>query len=937
MSRFLRMKKKLASVSGTGNGEKILQNHMGFSGGRILRVIESTMEKQKGSKAAKETRKSLLRFVIKADTLLQEGQFNLSMWTDVESSILDLCKIVAAATASSIALRRRYSSIKEVPTTPTTTTRKKIGLSISTGDDNEATKTDSVPTTPTQSQEQEHGGLKRTMSRRAPKTNGPPGMASFGDDSVTGPSSNNTESLLPPSAPETPVGGPPPPGMFDDNNSGGGPPGMNSESKTNGNPGAPPSGLASRGRPPLPSRPTPKDYTQDDIQSICMSIASLVPILMNLLAKEDKMSTKNRTTLSQLISSISTPDFLEIFLTDKRNKDERSTAYAVSSAYADQLTTVCNKRNEKLRVAAFAGDMETIHTCVENGADVNSRREDCTTPLWFAAAKGQEAAVRYLIKNGADSSIADKDGALPVMLAAQEGHLDIVRLLLEPDLHKNVPEASTLATLVFIAARKGHADLLDHILKAHVAELSVATPGGNAKAAPIELALTLAIQQGHIQLVHVLLKHGCNIASAIEHGITPVLVSASHSGSVEMTQLLIDEAGADVNAVDKAGISPLAEAAECGHTSVGQILMDNGAKVDTAGTHDGMTALLLASQAGYTDFVDMVLKGGANVSARDHIGSTALMLAAQQGHDAMVNKLVKAGSPVNAKDDDGTSALFFAAQEGYPAVVKILLSNGANPNLTDDHGAGPLLVAVQEGHLTIVRDLIEHEDFTADGEISKTDINASREDGITPVFTAAWLGRIHVLRLLLEFGADPNPSNNTEFDDTPLCGAINRGHSDAVRALIAAKAIVNASPRKSDGMTPFTLAVSKCNEEDSADARTVLELLIEAGANAEGTSSGAGKSGAKAMPARRAAPSMSRKASQAEFKSMKIAKDRAKERTVVAKEEMVLAKIEGKYKPIKERQSEWKHCSVEYFYKLPRLFFVSCSSILKQLKTSHFF
>merc|ERR1711865_744505 len=215
-----------------------------------------------------------------------------------------------------------------------------------------------------------------------------------------------------------------------------------------------------------------------------------------------------------------------------------------------------------------------------------------------------------------------------------------------------------------------------------------------------------------------------------------------------------------------------------------------------------------------------------------------------------------------------------------------------NPNLTDDHGAGPLLVAVQEGHLTIVRDLIEHEDFTADGEISKTDINASREDGITPVFTAAWLGRIHVLRLLLEFGADPNPSNNTEFDDTPLCGAINRGHSDAVRALIAAKAIVNASPRKSDGMTPFTLAVSKCNEEDSADARTVLELLIEAGANAEGTSSGAAKSGAKAMPARRAAPSMSRKASQAEFKSMKIAKDRAKERTVVAKEEMVLAKIE---------------------------------------------
>ena len=71
MSRFLRMKKKMASVAGTGNGEKILQSHMGAPGMRLLRLLDSTTEKAMSSKEAKELRKTLLRFTIKADLLYQ--------------------------------------------------------------------------------------------------------------------------------------------------------------------------------------------------------------------------------------------------------------------------------------------------------------------------------------------------------------------------------------------------------------------------------------------------------------------------------------------------------------------------------------------------------------------------------------------------------------------------------------------------------------------------------------------------------------------------------------------------------------------------------------------------------------------------------------------------------------------------------------------------
>ena len=888
------MKKKLASVAGTGNGEKILQTHMGNTGGQILRILESTMEKQKGAKAAKETRKALLRFVIKADLLYQEEKLTPAMWTALEETLLNLCQLLAGATARSREIRRRYIPVTaevEMSSSSTLKRGKKAPPRIATGGGNSGNSGDgaalpSEPTTPPPMPQ-----LKRTASRRAPKTSGgPPGMLND-SDVIIPPPPPNKPSLLPPApqAPSTPVGGPPPPGMSSFGSSGGGPPGMSGEAKDSGPPGAPPSFVStstggSRSRPPLPSRPTPKDFTNDDIQAIRIEVASLIAILMTTLTKNELMTSKNQTTLSQAISTVSAPEFLTILLTDKKCAEDRKETFKVCSVFADQMRTVCEKRNERLRVAAFAGDMPVILECVESGADVNSCRDDRTTPLWFAAAKGQLKAVSYLLESGANAAIADKDGALPVMLAAQEGHLDIVSLLLQPDVSGNIPDASTLATLVFIAARKGHADLLDHILQDHKQVLSVATPSGSAKAAPIELALTLAIQQGHITLVNVLLKHGCNIASAIEHGITPVLVSAAHSGSVEMTRLLIDQAGANVNAVDKAGISPLAEAAECGHTSVGKLLMDAGASVDTAGNHDGMTALLLSSQAGFGDFVDMVLAGGANVQTRDRIGSTALMLAAQQGHADMVQKLINAKSMINAVDDDGTTALFFAAQEGFTNVVKILLASGADPNLCDAHGAGPLLVAVQEGHLVIVRDLIEHDDFNSEtGEVSKTNVNAPREDGITPVFTAAWLGRIKVLNLLLESGADSNPLSDHSFDDTPLCGAINRGHPEAVRVLIQHGAKVNAPPRKSDGMTPFTLAVSKCDEDDSDQSTVILQLLIEAGATAEGGGEQEYTNGNSELH---------RQASKAEFESMKVAAERAKERTAVAEDEKKAAELE---------------------------------------------
>ena len=860
------MKKKMASVAGTAGGEKIIQAHMGNPGMRLLRLLDGVTEKAMGEKESKELRKTILRFVIKADLLYQEGKLDALRVLPLEKPLMELCRVVAAATAPTRTQRAKFDpSIGQAPERPAAPARNTSGapsrkvpprLQLN----RKSSNCKLAPQTP-----RDDGGGNRPL-RAAPP---PP-------DQVLLPVTPG-----PPSTPAPPAFPPPPPGAMEVGGAGGGPapPGMGGSPPGMGGsppgmeegppPGAPPSwsgvpdgveskvtssrGLPLSTRPPpaIPSRPRRCASVQEDLMAIMTAMGPIIPTVATVL--DGLMTAKNKTTLSQLLNAFMKPHWLKYFLgvpvssgvdNKERCANERQMAFLLCSKWHAQMKVRQKSRNERLRVASFAGDLAEVEAMIQAGAEVNAVRDDLTTPLWFAAAKGRIATVKILLQHGADPTLADKDGALPIMLAAQEGHLEIVKLLVDSEM---VPEqaasATTMATLIYIAARKGHADLLEYLLSKHAAILSVPTPrhdkaaSDKKKATPIELALTLAIQQGHIDLVNILLKYGCSIEVAVSHGITPVLVSAAQSGSEAMVELLLEFANADVNAVDKAGISPLAEAAECGNMTIGRMLLEHGADPNLSGHEDGMSPLLLVSQSGKNDFITLLLMSNTetNIEARDSIGSTSLMLAAQQGHGSTVDLLLKNGADPNAVDNDGTTALFFAAQEGFAKIVGTLLDKGANPNICDNHGAGPLLVAVQEGHYGIVKRLIDFEGFDENsGDVLKTDVNAARTDGITPIFTAAYLGREQELVLLIEAGADPNPPTAADvsdpqqaaalMEDTPLCGAIVKGHANVVRLLIDAGANVNAKPRKSDNLTPFTLARTTEHAE-------IIQILIEAGAN----------------------------------------------------------------------------------------------------------
>ena len=73
------------------------------------------------------------------------------------------------------------------------------------------------------------------------------------------------------------------------------------------------------------------------------------------------------------------------------------------------------------------------------------------------------------------------------------------------------------------------------------------------------------------------------------------------------------------------------------------------------------------------------------------------------------------------------------------------------------------------------------------------DVNERNGTKRTPLFFAAYSGRLNVMLTLLDAGADVNAKD--QWGETPLLGATMNGHTNAVRLLLLAGADVNAKDR----------------------------------------------------------------------------------------------------------------------------------------------
>jgi cytohesin len=453
-----------------------------------------------------------------------------------------------------------------------------------------------------------------------------------------------------------------------------------------------------------------------------------------------------------------------------------------------------------LHWAAYHGDVGLALLLLEAGADVAAANRNGSTPLWLAASRGDAAIIEALLKGGADANEPLPLGRRPLMLAARSGNVAAVRALLDRGAEPNAREDQRGTTALMQAADQGHADVIAVLIE-HGADVA-------AGSAPV-------LRDGRTAALG---KSG-DPRQAVRRQVIAVLCEQPSPDLSTLSALTAQSSGntedAALASAASAGGNPCANQGE-------QIIFTGGGRNRAPREPDGgeLTPLVYAARAGSIDAVRVLLEAGADVNQVTRYGWSALLAATQNRNYEMGKFLIEHGADVNLANKGGWTPLYLATDnrnlEGgdYPTrvpdmdhleYIELLLEAGAEPNAEliestetrtvftnqwlDEEGATAFLRASQSGDVELMRLLLEH----------GADPHLYTKLGVTPLAVAAGIGwvegitrersteqTVEAVKLLLELGIDPN--YQAETGRTALHGAAHKGATEVVRILVAAGA-----------------------------------------------------------------------------------------------------------------------------------------------------
>ena len=363
-------------------------------------------------------------------------------------------------------------------------------------------------------------------------------------------------------------------------------------------------------------------------------------------------------------------------------------------------------------------------------------------------------------------------------------------------------------------------------------------------------ALHWAAYRNDAKTAAALIDAGADVDAANDYGVTPLSLAARNGNAEIMSQLLA--AGVDPDdprqAVN-AGETPLMLAARSGQVDAVQVLAAAGADVDAQENWNGQSALMWAGAEGHVPVVESLIDLGADIRARSNSGATPLLFAVRKGSIGAVRALIAAGADVNESRPDGATPLLVAVVNGHEDLVDLLLAAGADPNA--EGGSTRLTVQGMRAEpmpLTIRKlgySERENEGIIR-GNIFGLPLQAAVHVAnwhISDQFIVVNLDRLRVLRSLLAYGADVNGRNSME--EPRWSGARYRRHMTGATAfMLAAKSAdvevlrllleYGADPAidTEDGITPLMAAagISWASNQDRASEAQVLEavrLIVE--------------------------------------------------------------------------------------------------------------
>lgn len=563
----------------------------------------------------------------------------------------------------------------------------------------------------------------------------------------------------------------------------------------------------------------------------------------------------------------------------------------ILASYGAPFDTTKNTRRTPLHRAAAEGRADLIETLLMQGIDINARDNDGKTPLHIATEAGNVAMMRALVEKGANAVQRDNDIVTPLHIAADRGNVAAVDYLLTlPEVRVSINQHAAYTngfTPVMVAASKNHVAVIER-LAAHGADLNQ-TDNQNRH------SLFIAAETGHVDAVRKLIALGADAGK-------DVLSNSNKSSAVhwidekhykEILGLLVT-AGANINAVDSNGQTALHRA--CDYTSKEKILalVQLGADVNGINNFGQRPIDELVDNYSYRnedmpEVIDALLRAGADagISPSPLVQRAPLHVAVDAGHVQSTTLLLKKGAPVDVRERSSQqmTPLLIAAENGNLSMADILLSYGANVAKTDADQRCALHLAARSGNAGFCEFLLDKSDI---------DINVRDKQNWTPLHHACAREKTHVVKTLIERGADLTAvddegytplhramaersddiidvyvqtlGNQADFDvlsqqgDTPLMIAVRTGFVRSVDKLVAAGADVTtqnpagasalhvaleqsennmsmtlATALQTRGINPDTLADKDGNTPlhiaARMDATAVIEKLLEMGAD----------------------------------------------------------------------------------------------------------
>ena len=385
---------------------------------------------------------------------------------------------------------------------------------------------------------------------------------------------------------------------------------------------------------------------------------------------------------------------------------------ALLAAATFVLPSAAAAADAPLIAAARTGDAARVAALLAAGADAQASSPDGTTALHWAARAAAAGVVGQLLAVGADPGRANRHGVTPLALAAQSGEPAVVGALLAAGADPNTATPAG-ETVLMAAARTGRVPVLDQLLAAGAAVDAAESWRG-------QTALMWAAAENNAGAVARLLAAGADVEARSNGGLTPLLFAVREGGIDAVRALLAGGADADAGVSNTTAGSGSYTPAATGHTS----------------------PLALAVINAHFELAAVLLEAGADPAARDARGS-------------VLHALAWIRRPGSGRPPEPTGNL------DSLALARRLLAQGADPGVR---------IAWREIPFEVDLGIVKPPPNISVGR------NYLSFVGATPFYLAAKHADLDLMRLLVDYGADP--LTPTGQGVTPLMAAAGLGFWD---------------------------------------------------------------------------------------------------------------------------------------------------------------